>query len=280
MTTVSDTISEQVVERLMKDGVASLAGIDNGIAGIRAAVDVGVAWNKPPSPPLLTRVGELRDRSVKVLNEAESKNLLAQYGVPVPSGRVVRNTGEAAAAAEKLGYPVVVKALGVAHKTEAGGVRLNLGSEEQVRAAVMVMSGVSDTYLIEKMIEGVVAELIVGVVRDEQFGPFLLVGGGGILVELMKDSVSLLLPTNKERVLEALGHLKCAPLFDGYRGAPPVDLNAAADVILAVTGMVEEDPSSIIELDINPLILLAKGRGVVAADALISLNVETTSEPG
>jgi acetyl-CoA synthetase len=124
------------------------------------------------------------------------------------------------------------------------------------------------------MIDGVVAELIVGVARDEQFGPYLLIGGGGILVEMMKDSVSLLMPTTRERVLHALSQLKCAHLLNGFRGAPPADLNAAADVILAVAAMVEKDPSSINELDINPLMLLAEGRGVFAADALISLNAK------
>ena len=269
LATFSDTISEPVAARLMKNGVAMLAGIDAGIAGIQAAVDVGAAWSRPPSPPLLTGFGQRQDGPGKVLDEAESKSLLARWGVPVPAARVVRSAGEAAAAAEALGYPVVVKALGVVHKTEVGGVRLDLGSADEASAAVMEMSGLSESYLIEKMVDGVVAELIVGVARDEQFGPYLLVGGGGIMVELMKDSASLLLPTTRERVLQALGQLKCAPLFSGFRGAPPADLNAAADVILAVAGMVENDPSSIIELDINPLMLLAEGQGVVAADALI-----------
>jgi acetyl-CoA synthetase len=116
------------------------------------------------------------------------------------------------------------------------------------------------------------------VARDAQFGPCLLVGGGGILVELMKDSVSLLMPTTREQVLHALGQLKCAPLLTGFRGAPPADLNAAADVILAVAGMIEKDPSAIVELDINPLVLLAEGQGVVAADALISLNAKPTGD--
>ena len=278
LATFSDTISESVVARLMKEGIASLAGIDAGVAGIQAAVDVGDAWSRPPSPPLLTSFGQGQDLLVKVLDEAESKRLLAGYGVPVPSSRVVRSAGEAAAAAGELGYPVVVKALGVTHKTEVGGVRLDLGSADEVSAAVMEMSGLSESYLIEKMVEGVVAELIVGVARDEQFGPYLLVGGGGIMVELMKDSASLLLPITRERVLHALGRLKCAPLFGGFRGAPPADLKAAADVILAVAGMVENDPSSIIELDINPLMLLPEGQGVVAADALISLSAKPTSD--
>jgi len=278
LATFSDTISEPVAARLMKEGVAMLAGINAGLAGIQAAVDVGAAWSRPPSPPLLTSCGQHQDGPVKVLDEAESKDLLARRGVPVPVGRVVGSAEEAAAAAGELGYPVIVKALGVAHKTEVGGVRLDLSSADEVSAAVMEMSGLAESYLIEKMVDGVVAELIVGVARDAQFGPYLLVGGGGILVEMMKDSASLLLPTTRERVLHALGQLKCAPLFNGFRGAPPADLNAAADVILAVAGLVEHDPSSIIELDINPLMLLAEGQGVVAADALISLNAKPTSD--
>jgi acetyl-CoA synthetase len=278
LATFSDTISEPVAARLMKDGVAMLAGIDAGIAGIQAAVDVGAAWRRPPYSPLLTSLGQRQGGGVKVLDEAESKGLLARCGVPVPSGRVVRSAGEATAAAEALGYPVVVKALGVAHKTEVGGVRLDLGSADEVSAAVMEMSSLSESYLIEKMVDGVVAELIVGVARDEHFGAYLLVGGGGILVEMMKDSASLLMPTTRERVLHALGQLKCALLLNGFRGAPPADLNAAADVILAVAGLVENDPSSIIELDINPLMLLAEGQGVVAADALISLNAKPTGD--
>jgi acyl-CoA synthetase (NDP forming) len=94
----------------------------------------------------------------------------------------------------------------------------------------------------------------------------------------MKDSAALLIPTTREHVLHALGELKCAALFNGFRGAPPADLSAAADVILAVADMVENDPSSIIELDINPLMLLAQGQGVVAADALISLNAKPGSD--
>jgi len=274
LATFSDTISESVAARLMKQDVAMLAGIDAGLAGIQAAVDVGAAWRQPPSPPLLANIDLRQDAPLKILDEAESKNFLARCGVPVPPARVVHSIEEAAAAAGKLGYPVVAKALGVAHKTEAGGVRLELKSGDEVSAAVKEMEGLCDSYLIEKMIDGVVAELIVGVARDAQFGPYLLVGAGGILVELMNDSVSLLIPTTREQVLRALGQLRCAPLLNGFRGAPPADLSAAADVIMAIAGIVENDPSSIIELDINPLMLLAEGQGVVAADALISLNAK------
>jgi acetyl-CoA synthetase len=263
----------------MKGGVVMLAGIDAGLAGVQAAVDVGAAWRQPSSPPLHTNLGHQDDTYFNVLDEAESKSLLAQNGIPVPSARVVHSAEEAIAAAEALRYPVVAKALGVAHKTEIGGVRLGLNSADEVLAAVMELFDLSDAILIEKMIEGVVAELIVGVTYDEQFGPNLTVGGGGTMVELMKDSASLLIPTTRERVLHALGRLNCASLFNGFRGAPPADLKAAADVVLAVAGMVEDGPTSIVELDINPLMLLAEGQGVVAADALIILSAEPVGDP-
>jgi acyl-CoA synthetase (NDP forming) len=272
MASFADTISEPVAERLMEDGVAMLAGVDAGVAAVKAAVDIGAAWQRPPSLPLLTDPRRGTQGAVTVLDEAESKSMLARFGVPVPASRVVRTAEEAVAAAEELGFPVVVKALGVAHKTDVGGVRLDLRSADEVSAAVSMMSGLSGSYLVERMVEEVVAEIIVGVARDEQFGPYLVIGGGGILVELMKDSASLLLPVTREQVLHALDRLQCAPLLNCFRGCPQADLNAAADVILAVAGMVEKDPSSILELDINPLMVLAEGRGAVAADALIRLN--------
>jgi len=274
LSTFSDTISEGVAARLMAEGIVPLAGIDAGIAAIQASVDVGNAWSRPPLPPPLARADDGEDAESAVLNEAESKKILADCGVPIPPSKIVHGAEEAVAAAESLGYPVVLKALGIAHKTEAGGVKLGLAHADAVAAAMTEIEDLSERHLVEKMVEGVVAELIVGVARDAQFGPYLLVGGGGILVELLNDSVSLLLPVEKERVMRALGALKSAPLFSGFRGAPRADLDAAADAVMAIAALVERDPGFIRELDINPLMVLAEGRGVVAADALISVRKE------
>jgi acyl-CoA synthetase (NDP forming) len=271
LSTFSDTISEPVTARLIEEGIVPLAGIDTGLAGIQAAVDVGISWHRPVSPPLLGDAEQDPDAQTRVLDEAESKAELSRWGVPVPPSRVVQSPEEGVAAAEELGLPVVVKALGVAHKTEVDGVKLGLRNSDEVSAAVADLSHLCQSFLVEKMIEGVVAELIVGVARDEQFGPYLLIGGGGILVELMKDSASLLLPIDRGRVMRALGDLRCAPLFDGFRGRPRADLGAAADAVLAITRRVEDDPASIVELDVNPLLVLAEGRGVIAADALIAM---------
>ncbi len=269
LSTYSDTISDRVAARVMKDNVAMLAGIESGVAGIQAAVDIGKAWKKPKALPILEKAAPIDNNSAKVLDEAESKSFLSQNGIPVPSSKVVQSPEQAVDVAERLGFPVVVKTLGVDHKTEVDGVKLNLSCSKEVSAAVKSMAGVSDRFLVEKMVENAVGELIVGVARDDQFGPYLVIGGGGILVELIKDTASLLLPVQKDEVLSALNRLKCAPLFNGFRGSPKADLNAAADAILKVAGIVEENPSSIVELDINPLMVLAEGKGVVAADALI-----------
>ncbi len=271
LSTFSDTISEPVAARLMAEGIVPLAGIDAGTAAVQAAVEVGRAWKNPPAPPLLPVSRESGTGEVRILDEAESKNILANCGVPIPDSKTVRSADEAVAAAEEMGYPVVVKALGVAHKTDVGGVKLGLANSVEVAAAVAQMAGLTDEFLVESMIEGVVAELIVGVARDAQFGPYLLVGGGGILVELMKDSASLLLPLDKDGVVRALEGLRSAPLLNGYRGSAKADLRAAADAVVAIAALVERDPDLIVELDVNPLIVLAEGRGVLAADALISV---------
>jgi len=272
LTTFADTISETVARRLMKDGVVMLAGIDDGVAGVRAAVDIGRVWNQPPAPPLLDVPDIPLEQAILVMNEADSKKLLAQMNIQIPGAKVAADSESAVEAANEIGYPVVVKALGIPHKTDVGGVRINLKNSREVLKAVKSMEKIADTYLIESMISDCVAELLVGIARDDQFGLYLVIGGGGILVEMMKDSVSLLLPTTRERVFSALEKLKCAPLLQGFRGAPPADLDAAVDAIMGLSSMIENDPSLINELDINPLMLMAEGQGAIAADALISVN--------
>lgn len=271
MSTLSDNLPESVASRLITQGVVPLAGIDAGLAGLKAAADIGGAWKEEKQEPIL-RNSELRtaDGSI-LLDEAESKKLLAGYGVQVPYSKVVTTVEAAASAAEEIGFPIALKTLGVAHKTDVGGVQINLRDEEQVVAAAEGMANLSDRFLVEKMVPNAVAELIVGVAFDEQFGPYLVIGAGGVLVELLEDSESLLLPVTRKKVLSTINSLKCARLFQGFRGRPKADVNAAVDVILAIGEFVKENQKSIVELDINPLMLLPEGQGAFAADALIRM---------
>lgn len=248
-------------------GVAAAAGVRRSeiLAAGSAATEI---YALPP-------VAEDRH----ILSEDEGKRALAAYSLTVPKGRIA-TAAEAPAAAKALGFPVVVKLAepALAHKTEAGAVQLNLKSEAEVSAAVAAIEAnlarykpgaKAQKFLVEKMVGGVVAELIVGVKRDPQFGLVLVVGAGGILVELVEDAATLLLPTSRDEVAAALRGLKVAKLLKGYRGKPAGDLEAAIEAVMAVVAYADAARDKLVELDVNPLMVLPKGQGVVAVDALV-----------
>jgi acyl-CoA synthetase (NDP forming) len=273
MATFADTADEAVAERLMQDGVALLAGINEGVAGIRAAVEIGLAWSKPLAQPLLGNIKE-EDADPQVLNEADAKDVLRNLGINVPEGKKAEGVEQVVAEAEAMGYPVVVKALGVAHKTDVGGVKLNLRNAEEVAEAVLAMSHITNTFLIERMFRDALAELLVGVTRDEQFGLYLVVGTGGVWVEMMADTASLLLPTTREEVEKAIRGLKISLVLDGFRGAKPADVKSGVDVIMKVAQLVERNVSTLMEMEINPMLMLPEGQGAVAVDALVRVRGE------
>jgi hypothetical protein len=179
---------------------------------------------------------------------------------------------EAALAAEKLGFSVALKALGVAHKSEAGAVRLNLKAADDVRAAAEALLPLGTGLYVERMVQGGVAELIVGFTRDAVFGPVMTLGSGGVLVELLKDSATLLLPASRTDIEMALRGLKLFPLLDGYRGRARADLAAAVDAIAGIADFVVANGDAVEELDVNPLIVCKQGEGAWIADALLVLS--------
>jgi succinyl-CoA synthetase beta subunit len=202
-------------------------------------------------------------------DEATAKFMLAAAGLPVPPGLLAGSVQEAVSAAEKLGFPVALKALGVAHKSEAGAVRLNLKSAEEIRAVAEALLPLGTGLYVERMVEGGVAELIVGFTRDAVFGPVMTLGSGGVLVELLKDSATLLLPASHAEIEAALRGLKLFPLLDGYRGRARADLAAAIDAIAGIADFVVARGDAVEELDINPLIVCKQGEGAWIADALL-----------
>jgi succinyl-CoA synthetase beta subunit len=205
------------------------------------------------------------------IDEAAAKALLRQAGLPVPSGLEASSTDEAVAAAHELGFPVALKALGVAHKSELGAVALNLQDEAAVREAAHRLVGMGSGLYVERMVQGGVAELIVGFTRDPVFGPTMTLGSGGVLVELLKDSATVLLPATRDDIDTALRGLKLFPLLTGYRGRPKADLAAAIDAIAGIAAFVGKHAGALEELDINPLIVCAEGQGAWVADALLVL---------
>ncbi|MGD9476076.1 acetate--CoA ligase family protein [Shinella sp. G-2] len=270
---MGENMPEATAEMLMQNGVVPFYGIEEALAAADAAAGIGEAWAKPLSAPLL-KAGTGEGEAV-TLTEHDAKQALAAHGLPVPKGLTAETADAAAEAAETLGFPVVLKGLGVAHKTEAGAVKLNLASREAVMDAAKAMAGVASGFLVEKMVGKPVAELIVGAMRDPIAGPVLTIGAGGILVELLEDSAILTLPTDENAIRAAISGLKIAKLLNGYRGAPKGDIDALVAAVASAASYVVSNASIIEELDVNPVMVLPAGDGVVAADALIRLRKQS-----
>lgn len=269
-------------ERLHARGVAALQGVEDGLAAWgriagyqhnrQALLALGESALVPICPRKLEGEGQL-------LDEWQSKQALRAFGLPTPQG-VLSTPSNALNAANSLGYPVVLKAVSaqLPHKTEAGAVALNLHDAqalsdalEQMRARIAdYVPGVPfDHVLLERMATPPLAELIVGIKRETHFGLALVIGAGGILVELLKDSRSLLLPTNEGAIRAALLSLRSAPLMQGFRGREAADMDALVASICAVADYACENAGQLLELDVNPLLVGAQG--TTAVDALIRL---------
>ncbi|OCP38912.1 acetate--CoA ligase family protein [Ensifer sp. LC163] len=265
---LSENMPEQTALSLMAAGVIPFFGIDEALAAVETAAGIGAAWARP-APPKLLNGGASDGGNAITLSEHEAKTELSASGLQIPPGKTASTPQQAASAAENLGFPVVLKGLGVAHKTEAGAVKLNLTSRAEVLSAAEGMASVASGFLVEKMVAKPVAELIIGATRDPVAGPVLTIGAGGILVELLDDSAILTLPTTPELIREAIDSLKIRKLLDGYRGGPKGDFTALADAVAAAASYVVSNASKLEELDINPLMVLPEGHGAIAADALI-----------
>lgn len=213
------------------------------------------------------------------LNEAASKRVLEAYGIAVPAEVLASDPDSAARAATRIGFPVVAKIVSadIMHKTEAGGVKLSLRNEDEVRDAAAAILASALAYAPLAAIDGISiqqmlppgVELVVGIKQDLQFGPLIAVGLGGVAVELLRDTAVRLAPVGPDTALEMVQSLKTFPLLNGYRGAPKVDLSRLADLICRLSEMASDLRDIVQEVDVNPVI--ARADSVVAADALVVL---------
>ena len=271
VSTLPENLPERARERLMKTGLVPMQGLNECLRAIRSAAQIGAAQRSANEILPLPKPGVI-EGTPSLLNEWDSKQALVAHGLPIPDGRLC-SASDAVDAAESLGYPVVAKVASgdIAHKTEAGGVRLNIADAEALTHAVVEMSHLSEKFLVEKMVEAPVAELIIGIKRDPQFGLGLVIGAGGVLVELVKDAAMLLLPAARNDIEATVDSLKVSKLLKGFRGRPAADIDAAITAIESVAAYAEANRDSIVELDVNPLLVLPEGQGVIAVDALIKM---------
>jgi len=257
---VPESFDEASASELLQRGTVPLCGLDAAIRGIAAAAAPAGPAGWRPLAVQVGQVGQVGDGPARTDDEASAKAWLAGIGVPVPR-LVTGDTLDAlATASEILTPPFALKGLGLLHKSEAGAVRLHIDALE----GQPPMPGVCG-YLVEEMVTGGVAELLVGLREDPCYGASLTLGSGGTAAELLADTVTLILPVTAEAVRAGLRRLKLWPLLDGYRGRPRADVDAAVEVVMALqAAMVRE---RIVEIEINPLIL--RRHGAIAVDAVL-----------
>lgn len=276
--------SRGVPDELSSHGVRipSYAFPEDAARALARATGYGL-WRSRPHGSVPTFPACRRDEGAAVIAEAlgegpvwlspnQTARLFACYGLPLAEQLVVRSPDEAAEAAEKLGYPVALKAIapGLVHKTEAGGVKLALNGRDQIhkaagdmRASVRAAGHEVEEFVVQPMVpDGV--EMIVGVAHDPSFGPVVACGAGGTAVELLNDVGVRITPLTDEDAAEMIRGLATFPLLEGYRGAPPVDVGGLEELLLRVSTMVEAHPE-VLEMDCNPVKVTPRGASIVDA---------------
>jgi len=255
--TLPEMMPADVIATLIAGGVVPMSGLREAVAAAAVAATV-----QKPEEAMVLLPGPERD--VVLVDEGAAKAALAQFGLPVPMGVLVPCKTALADVALQMAGPLVLKVTGLAHKSEVGGVRLGLMPEQVLAAADEMPEG---DYLLEQMVQGAVAELLIGVVRDPAHGFVLTLGAGGVLTELWQDTVSLLVPAAPASVEGALRSLRIWPMIEGYRGKPAADLGAIVDAVMAVQAYVIAHADRVSEVEINPL--MCTPDAAVAVDALL-----------
>lgn len=275
VSSLPENLPEGLATKLLEAGIVPMMGFPEALGAIASASKLAESLGRP-EPTALADPAPLDPASVATWDESASKATLSQAGLRVPLGAQISFDALAAlcrddSAQLPVPFPLVLKLVSaeVAHKSDLGGVSLNLRSTAQVLAEAERMRPISETFLLEEMIDGALAELIVGLSRDPQFGLYLMIGAGGVLVELLRQSAQVLLPATRDDIARALEGLPFYPLLTGYRGSAKADIPALIDAIEAIARFAAENDANLYELDVNPL--LALPQGAVAVDALVRI---------
>lgn len=268
--------NKELVERFQNAGIPVLPTTKYGFRALQHLQDFILHDTIKREARLA--IPEAHSANTRALSEYESKKLLADNGVPVDLGYIAKTKAEVKEYAEKIGYPLVMKVESndILHKSDVGGVMLNIKSLEQAEeaydkilanAAQHAPNAKINGILMQKMLKAG-TEMIIGLNSDPQFGPMLLVGMGGVFVEVFKDAALYPVPLNHDEALHMLQSLKSFKLLNGYRGNPPADIGALTDMMVKISDFAYRKKDTLKELDMNPLFVYPKGEGVAIADAL------------
>lgn len=279
---LAESLPQDVRERVIARQVTPLQGTQDGMRAIANAARYGTLRKSIQEDGfrsvLLPTRAQTRGAGTNVLDEVTAKAALAKAGIPIPLGAVVQIGHEPSRLNFDGPYAVKLLSTAITHKTEVGGVRLGVNDERAVQTAIAeIRQSISKAaphidathFLVEQMIADAVGEILLGIRQDPHLGLFLFIGAGGIMVELLRDRAILLLPTTQRSIEASLDRLKIASIFSGIRGRPRGDLRATVKAIMTFAAYAQANAASIVECEVNPLIILSEGRGVVAVDAVL-----------
>tara|TARA_Y100000294_G_scaffold84946_1_gene79611 strand:+ start:41447 stop:43414 length:1968 start_codon:yes stop_codon:yes gene_type:complete len=266
-----ESLPEPVATGLMDKGIVPLCGIRQALDAAQAAVQIGAAWRRSPAGMTLPGPGPHPQGRPESLDEWQAKREFASARIDVPRGERVDSLAALEVAAESLTFPLVLKACdsGLAHKSDTGTVIIDIGGMDTLIEAAKTLFARYPQLLVEEMVTDAVCELIVGVRQDPVIGPWIMVGSGGIHAELLADRKVLLLPTQREGFEQAIRSLKISPVLKGYRGGRPADMSALLEALQNLSDFSLKHRDTLMELEINPLLVRPEGKGVCAVDAVL-----------
>ena len=256
--TISECVTEDVRAAARAANLTVLQGLQESLAALDAASWLGA--NMPGEPPAAV----VAPRATKLVDEAEAKETLSRNGVAVPTG-ARSNRNDIGATAKKIGYPITLKGLGLAHKSEVGAVRIGIKDADELNAAANQMPNEITDFLVEQTVTNIVAEVLVSVRRDAPVGWLVTLGAGGIYAELWRDTVCLLAPASNAEIERALQKLRIAPLLNGFRGKPAADIDSLIELIQKLIGTALNN--ELVEVELNPVLVTTNS--AVAVDALM-----------
>lgn len=256
--TLPECVNEHARATIAERGLVALQGVSEALVALDRAAWLGAHTPQADPIPARTPVATV------LVDESSAKDRLRRWGVPVPHG-VACEREHVLDAANQIGYPVTLKALHIAHKTDVGAVAVGIADPESLTERLAAMPDGAREFLVEGTIDGIVAEVLVGIRRTAPIGWLITVGAGGVDTELWRDTACLLAPASRDDVRSALRSLKIAPLLGGYRGKSPGDIEALVDVVMTLQDAVRD--SNTVEVEINPV--LVTPHGAVAVDAFL-----------
>ena len=262
LSSLPELLPPQIASWLIDHGLAPLRGFDAGLSAIKAAYEASLPYdnNGDYKPQGLTAIAE----DLGVIGEYEAKETLAAYGVTVPKNILANSLDDALAFGQNR--KLVMKITNADHKTEQDGVRLNILGDDAITQSWQALS-TQGAVLIEEMIDDGIAEVIIGVARDPILGLHMVIGLGGILAELTRDTALIMMPASRDQMMNAIDETMVSALLNGFRGQTKGDQEALLDLMMAVQNFALDHQNRLVEMDINPVIV--KSKGAVAVDALI-----------